>query len=233
MSQDKGFSASFLLSNKWIRSSALVVTLVIGVTFLSLVASDGVAWAQASNPATKYNFTSFYPGGCENCGIYATAGGVDNKGDVVGSSLVSKIYNGYERSVSGTFTSFYDSSGYATLATGIDSAGTTIVGGVCVKAPGERSRRIRGGGGGCNAGLEFAGFLYQNGVFTQYQFSNLPTYINGVNDNGKFVGYYVQNKILTGFISNGKTISYNGADTSLNSINDKGTIVGSSGTIAF
>jgi hypothetical protein len=210
------------------------------LTFVALlffaIGSVQAVWSQAP-PATNYTFTTFNPGGCTDCGIYASARGIDNAGDVVGAYLVSKVFNGYERAADGTFSSYYDSSGIATLGVGINSGGTIIVGEVCAKVSGDIVRPpIRTGGGGCNDGYGFVGFIYQNGSFTQYEFQNLPsTYINAVNDKGVFVGNYYDptTKLFIGFISNGKTISYNGGGTSLNSINDNGIIVGSAGSVGI
>ena len=228
--QRKAVSVSPSGSNVVRLAVALVVAIVV-------LCSVGAAWAQTGHPATKYTFTSFNPGGCTDCSIYASAKGIDNAGDIVGTYLVSKVYNGYERLADGTFNSYYDSAGIGTLGVGINSGGTTIVGEVCAKVSKEMMRPLFGRGGrGCNDGYALVGFIYQNGSFTQYEFQGLPgTYINAINDNGVFVGNYYDSstKLLVGFISNGKTISYGSSGTSLSSINDNGNIVGWAGSIGI
>jgi len=206
------------------------VTLAFAAVLFFAIGSVHAVWSQAA-PATTYTFTSFNASGTID------ARGIDNAGDIVGTHLVSKVFNGYERLADGTFNSYYDSGGIGTLGVGINSGGTAIVGDVCVKVSGEAGGRlINRGGGGCNDGYAFAGFIYQNGNFTQYEFQGLPnTYIDGINDNGVFVGSYNDSttKQSVGFISNGKTISYGSSGTSLSSINDNGNIVGWAGTIGI
>jgi len=217
--QKKAVSASSCGSN--------VVRLALAVAVLCSV---GAAWAQTGRPATKYTFTSFYPGGVAD--KYGAAYGIDNAGDVVGDYYASSGWDGYERLADGTFNPV-DYSGNSTVPVGINSGGTIIVGAACVPASREMLSLLdnaRNLGFCTSKGYQIAGFLYQNGSFTQYEFpGNLPTGIDGINDSGAYVGFYSQNKTNTGFISNGNTVSYNGGYTHLNSINDNGVIVGTGG----
>jgi len=208
------------LSGSW-QGKALPVVLVLlapSTTVLSL----GAAWAQTANPATKYTFTSFYPGGV--AGVSGAALSIDNAGDVVGDYYVSSsgLWDGYERLADGTFNSVTNVSGKGTLPYGINSGGMIIVGIDLVSNPREMLSLLD-----TAKSYDWAGFLYQNGSFTQYEFQDHLTSIHGINDGAVFVGYWYEGSSYTGFISNGNTISYNGEPTVLNSINDNGVIVGS------
>jgi probable HAF family extracellular repeat protein len=218
------------------RSDALLAVRLLLITVLVsfAVGSTASAWAQTDVPDTKYTFTTFYPGGVED-GIHGSATGIDNAGDVVGIYLKAKVYTGYERLADGTFSSLSDPGTFATEAVGVNSSGMTIVGNICIK---EECMNKTGGNPpvqrkGCTC-KNYAGFLLKDDAFTQYEFKKVPnTFINGINDNGTIVGYYVPKSTEVGFIGNGNTISYKGAPTSLNCINDSGTIVGTSTAGAF
>jgi probable HAF family extracellular repeat protein len=217
-----------MLRNLEIKLFPGALLLLAAVATLLAAGSGLPAQTETVDPATTYKFTSFQPFAAATFSVAA----IDNGGAVTGYYLnSSKVYEGYERSAKGIFTIIDDSTTPNTEAAGIDSKGTEIVGNVCIKVEcqGASEATPETGRHGCLC-ENTAGFLYKNSAFTQYEFEKVPnTAIDAINDNGVFVGSYVDptTKLSTGFISNGNTISYEGKATTLSAINDNGIIIGS------
>ena len=217
-----------MLRNPEIKLFPSALSLLAAVATVLAAGSGLSAQTEAPDAATTYKFTSFQPFAATTFSVAA----IDNGGAVTGYYLnSSKVYEGYERSATGTFTIIDDSKTSNTEAAGIDSKGTEIVGNVCIKVEcqgaSETTPETERHGCVCE---NTAGFLYKNSAFTQYEFEKVPnTAIDAINDNGVFVGSYVDptTKLSTGFISNGNTISYEGKATTLSAINDNGIIIGS------
>ncbi len=173
---------------------------------------------------TTYTFTTFQPYGADSFGSWA----IDNLGDVVGPINATPSF-GYERLANGTFEPIIDASAIdkSTLAFGISSAGSTIVGEYCIV--GFLSIRH----GKCT---NVAGFLLTEGGFTEILFQGIQnTGVYAINGVGTYVGSYINptTGLSTGFVSNGTTISYKGAATTLTAVNSKGNIIGSTSSKSF
>jgi probable HAF family extracellular repeat protein len=205
---------------------------------LALAGSQCAAQSDMVTPTTTYTFTTFQPTE-PYCGPFAVTG-IDNKGDVVGNYLLGEIvankctgyFAGFERSAKGTTRTLFDSMTSNTYAEGINSKGSEIVGSVCTQnGNGIVTPPVQRRGGVCE---NTDGFLYQNSAFTEYVFqlhgvNEANTAIAAINDNGLFVGSFgdpVKGIPITGFVSNGNTISYKNRDTALTAINNAGTIIG-------
>jgi probable HAF family extracellular repeat protein len=166
--------------------------------------------------------------------LWTEAAGIDDSGNIVGSSYyyTSSLENGYHGFLlepNGKYITLDDPLGYSTVALGINEHNGQIVGYF-------DGSQYPGG---------VHGFLYSNGQYTTlddpHGLGVEGTVATGINDYGKIVGYYEDNKTLD--VTNGPRGNYhgflysNGHYTTLNDplspggtfatgINDHGQIVG-------
>jgi len=165
----------------------------------------------------KYSTIDF-PGASET-----VATGISDTGDVVGWYQLAGSDHGFLRHA-GTFTTIDYPAASSTMLAGINKAGTIV---------------------GNHDSLY--GFIYQNGIFTDYNApsrAGLPTYfttLNGINNQGVFVGAAQSGDYLQGVWVNGNETDFLEpsnffSNNGVNGINGRSDIVGclySGGFLAF
>jgi probable HAF family extracellular repeat protein len=218
-------AAVFPASRNSVLKACMAALVLLAAATLLTHGPECAAQTETPAPPTTYTFTTFQPYEATVFGAWA----IDNLGDVVGPIEATPSY-GYERLANGTFEQIIDTSAVddSTLAYGISSTGSTIVGEYCIAGFEPFIRH-----GKCT---NVAGFLLTDGGFTEVLFQGVKnTGVYAINGSGTYVGSYINpaTNLGTGFVSTGATISYKKSGTTLTAINNKGNIIGSAGAASF